>query len=332
MGVNTTARLQRAAVISIVTTLVLAVGAVLLTRCLLIGARRICQVYGATVYMALPPSKKQRNRGESIRVCAHRPDAPWVDIQTVAALTQLFHTTCQRSGLIDGQDFKGLGMDVVTLLGSPVVGVVTFRGSDRSLWISFRGKLTVKEKQAIFHQMDQRSILIPGGDSRGKERGGEEAQRDGPQVHSGCLDIFLGVLPELETLLGTIDLASVDRICIGGYSMGTSLATLASLYVESVAPGKSCAVLFGGLRFGNPSLKRLLQDKMPGRVMRIVNEDDLVCSFPPTVVPSLTLSASHVHYEYTHVGDACLVFNYHGGTPAAAHRMSVYEEACLQQK
>ncbi|KAL6129053.1 hypothetical protein ACLB2K_072406 [Fragaria x ananassa] len=125
--------------------------------------------------------------------------------------------------------------------------------------------------------------------------GAKIAQGSEPMVESGFLSLYTSgtdlvpslqqmIREEIRRLLQTYSDEPMS-LTITGHSLGAALATLAAYDIKSTfnrAP-LATVVSFGGPRVGNRSFRHNLEKK-GAKVLRIVNEDDLITKMPGFVV------------------------------------------------
>ncbi|CAL4989688.1 unnamed protein product [Urochloa decumbens] len=170
----------------------------------------------------------------------------------------------------------------------------------RDVVIAFRGMVTRSEWLDGFKSNLTR---LPAADADENEE-----ENEAPMVVSGFWSLFTApgeahcslqqqVLDEVQRIIreyGGKDGTPPRSITIAGHSLGAALAVLSAYEIttaavatqqggDEAAPMMVTAVSFGGPRVGNAAFRRRLEES-GGKVLRVVNSDDIVTKVPGFLV------------------------------------------------
>lgn len=238
----------------------------------------------------------------------------WYAAQYVFRLVQRFTISCQN-GKVFSCEYEDMGFELLCTIGQHnVVGIAGRH--DNTLWIALRGAHTPYEFQKMT-QLSQQFVKVT---SNFCDRANLETL-----FHSGLVDLYSHIKSDIEGILSSDVMKTCTSIVVGGFSMGSGLATLAALHIEHVCPGICSVFLAGSPRMANRAMARQIQLIMRGRIVRIVNEDDLICTLPLVNWPDLT--SPNGILEYTHVGNVGLLFHSYKGSLTLSHGIQNYVDA-----
>ena len=239
----------------------------------------------------------------------------WYSARYVIQLIQRFTAVSCRKDKVISSDYDDLGFKLLCTIGQGnIVGIAGLYGT--TLWIALRGAHTPYEFQKMT-KFSQQPVKISS----------EFCDRANlvTLFHSGLGDLYQHVKSDIEDILHSGAMKTCTSIVVGGYSMGSGLATLAALHIESMYPGICTTYLAGGPRIANHAMARQIQLILNDRIVRIVNEDDLICNIPLVNWPDL--SSPNGIVEYTHVGKVGLLFYAYKGSLTLSHGIKNYLDA-----
>lgn len=239
----------------------------------------------------------------------------WYSARYVIQLIQRFTSVSCRKDKVISNDYDDLGFKLLCTIGQRnVVGIAGLYGT--RLWIALRGAHTPHEFQKMA-KLSQQPVKVS---SSFCDRANLTTL-----FHSGLVDLYQHIKADIEDILNSGVMRTCTSIVVGGYSMGSGLATLTALHIESMYPGMCTTYLVGGPRIANHAMARQIQLILNERIVRIVNEDDLICNVPLVNWPDL--SSPNGIVEYTHVGKVGLLFYAYKGSLTLSHGIQNYLDA-----
>ncbi|CAN6339600.1 unnamed protein product [Urochloa humidicola] len=165
----------------------------------------------------------------------------------------------------------------------------------RDVVIAFRGMVTYGEWLEGFKSNLTRLPTAEAGENN-------EEDEEAPMVVSGFWSLFTApgeahcslqqqVLDEVRRIMREYGGTPPRSITIAGHSLGAALAVLSAYEITSAATRQGdeiempmvTAVSFGGPRVGNAAFRRRLEES-GGKVLRVVNSDDIVTKVPGFLV------------------------------------------------
>lgn len=158
----------------------------------------------------------------------------------------------------------------------------------RALLIAFRGTEVAKIKDWF---TDLMVTEVPAPIGTGK-------------VHKGFAAALSAVWPQLTHALSELHEGQAP-IWITGHSLGGALAVLAAAQLHSVQPVQGLYT-FGQPRVGDREFAKSVSRTLAGRVIRFVNNNDVVPQVPP---PGLFLKYWHSEREVRFAPDGQLIFD-----------------------
>jgi predicted lipase len=137
-------------------------------------------------------------------------------------------------------------------------------------------------------------------------------------VHAGFMDAYSKFR---ENMLDTIKKEGPSQIIVGGHSLGAAISTICG--VELFGKGFNTIIYnFASPRVAGENFKKIIDNsKIP--IYRIVNEEDIVPTLPPSIVPNL--KEIKKPFFYTHCGEQ-KSFSINRFSFINNHIMSCYKE------
>ena len=322
MSSSKTEVLRRTVLANILSTVIASAVMVVVISQVIRGLRYATSVWSTLQRSAISPidaSSQHENVDDAdkstIHMQMHDRSLDWRSAHYVASVLHRFMTMTCTKNTVKSSDYQDMGLDIVSTIGmSPVLGIAGIHGD--TLWIAMRGAQTIEELKTMSVCSQQRVLVSTGFCDRSNIH---------TLYHRGLLSTYGRIASDIDRLIRSDEMKMCKSVVIGGFSMGAGLAPLIALHIENRIPDKTRVFLMGSPRSANHATARQIQMIMKDRIVRVVNEDDMICSVPLVNWPDSSTRCGHC--EYAHIGKVGMLFNVYKGNFAKTHSISNYLEA-----